>query len=75
MTASISGNLAGDDVASEVGDVDTPSKRSTTPRGSRRERDLPPAGFRDKKEEQIRNLEAQVNNGTLHAYQLLLLIT
>ncbi|KAH9536052.1 hypothetical protein CY35_17G085800 [Sphagnum magellanicum] len=60
LTASVSGNLAGDDVASEVGDVDTPSKRSTTPRGSRRERDLPPAGFRDKKEEQIRNLEAQI---------------
>jgi hypothetical protein len=36
---------------------------------------LPPAGFRDKKEEQIRNLEAQVNNATLHAYQLLFLIT
>jgi hypothetical protein len=62
LTSSASGSFAGDDVTSEVGDVETPSKRSTTPRSSRRERDLPPAGLRDKKEEQIRNLEAQVNN-------------
>jgi len=60
LTSSASGSFAGDDVTSEVGDVETPSKRSTTPRSSRRERDLPPAGLRDKKEEQIRNLEAQI---------------
>lgn len=59
--ASGSGSQPGDDAASDVGtDLETPSKRATTPRGTRRERDLPPAGQKDKYNEQFRNMENQV---------------
>lgn len=63
LTASVSGSqLGGDDAGSDLGDGDAPSKRSLTPQGTRRERDLPPAGQKDKKEELIRNLENQVHS-------------
>jgi hypothetical protein len=58
--ASGSGTQASEDAVSDIGtDVDTP-RRIGTPRGIRRERDLPLAGQRDKYNEQVRNLDNQV---------------
>lgn len=58
--ASGSSSQASEDTISDIGtDVDTP-RRVGTPRGVRRERDLPPPGTREKYNEQVRNLENQV---------------
>ncbi|KAG0610249.1 hypothetical protein M758_7G050400 [Ceratodon purpureus] len=60
ILASGSSSQASEEAVSDIGtDVDTP-KRVGTPRGIRRERDLPPGGQRDKFNEQVRNLEIQV---------------
>uniref|UniRef100_A0A7I4EPZ7 Kinesin-like protein n=1 Tax=Physcomitrium patens TaxID=3218 RepID=A0A7I4EPZ7_PHYPA len=62
ILASGSSSQASEDVASDFGtDVDTPRRVAPgTPRGIRRDRDLPPAGLRDKTNEQSRNLEIQI---------------
>lgn len=58
--ASGSSSQASEDTISDIGtDVDTP-RRVGTPRGVRRERDLPPPGQREKYNEQVRSLENQV---------------
>ena len=62
LTASVSGSQHGDDVASDWSDVDTMSRRVPTPRATRRDRDLPSVGVKDRKDEQIRNLENQVEH-------------
>ncbi|KAG0559984.1 hypothetical protein KC19_10G144700 [Ceratodon purpureus] len=60
ILASGSSSQASEDTASDIGtDVDTP-RRVGTPRGIRRDRDLPPAGQKDRYNEQVRNLENQV---------------
>lgn len=60
ILASGSSSQASEDTISDIGtDVDTP-RRVGTPRGVRRERDLPPPGQREKYNEQVRNLETQV---------------
>lgn len=60
ILASGSSSQASEDTISDIGtDVDTP-RRVGTPRGVRRERDLPPPGQREKYNEQVRNLENQV---------------
>ncbi|XP_024397614.1 kinesin-like protein KIN-14I isoform X2 [Physcomitrium patens] len=62
ILASGSGSHAVEDAGSDLGtDMDTPRRVAPgTPRGIRRERDLPPPGQRDKNNEPVRNLEIQV---------------